>query len=290
MALSTKNRGSVDQASRLRRMARQKDGRTRCIAVVSGKGGVGKSNIAVNLAISLAMRAQRTLLVDLDLGLANDDLLLNLQPRYTLAHVVRGTRRIEDICIEGPAGIRFVPGASGTEGMANLSDFERAHVIAQLRRLDRNTDIAVWDCGAGIAQTVLGFARSADEVLVVTTPQPPALTDAYAVIKSLFNLRFAGELKLFVNMAESRRDAQAAFERVSQVARRFLKYSVANGGYILHDSAVERAVLARSPFVIREPGSNASACMQAVAASFTRNHAGLRARGGLFQRVAGLFA
>lgn len=289
MALSTKDPGTADQASRLRRMARQKDGPTRYIAVISGKGGVGKSNIAVNLAISLAMRAQRTLLVDLDLGLANDDLLLNLQPRYTLAHVVRGARRIEDICIEGPAGIRFVPGSSGTEGLANLTDFERTHVIAQLRRLDRNTDIAIWDCGAGISQAVLGLARSADEVLVVTTPQPTALTDAYAAIKSLLRLRYTGEVKLFVNMAESRREAQVAYERVSQVACRFLKYSVANGGYILHDSAVERAVQARSPFVIREPGSNASACMRAVAASFTRNHVGSRSRGGLFQRVAGLF-
>jgi len=289
MALSTRERGAADQASRLRRMARQREGLTRTIAVISGKGGVGKSNIAVNLAVSLAMRARRTLLVDLDLGLANDDVLLNLQPRYTLAHVVRGARRIEDICIEGPGGIRFAPGSSGTEGLANLTDFERTHVIAQLRRLDRNTDIAIWDCGAGIAQGVLGFARSADEVLVVTTPQPTALTDAYAAIKSLLRLRYAGEVKLFVNMAESRRDAEAAYERVSQVARRFLNYSVADGGFILHDSAVERAVQARSPFVIREPGSNASACMRAVASSFTRNHVGVRSRGGLFQRVAGLF-
>jgi len=289
MAPAANQGGHRDQADRLRSLARRRRRATRCFAVVSGKGGVGKSNIAVNLAISFARRGRRTLLVDLDVGLANDDLLLNVQPRYTLAHLVRGVRSVEDICIEGPGGIRFVPGASGTEGLANLSTFERENLIAQLRHLDRSTDISIYDCGAGISMAVLGFAMSSDEVIVVTTPQPTALTDAYATIKSLVRLQYAGSISLFVNMADSRADALAAFDRVAKVADRFLNYSVANGGYMLHDSAVERAVQARSPFVIREPGSNASACLAAVAESLTRARVAPERRGGLFQRVAGLF-
>jgi len=289
MALSANKGRHQDQADRLRSLVRRRRRGTRHIAVVSGKGGVGKSNIAVNLAISLALRGRRTVLVDLDVGLANDDLLMNIQPRYTLAHLVRGVRSVEDICIEGPGGIRFVPGASGTEGLANLSAFERENLIAQLRYLDRNTDIAVYDCGAGISMAVLGFAMSAEEVVVVTTPQPTALTDAYATVKSLLRLDFEGSISLFVNMADSRADAEAAFERIAKVADRFLNYSVANSGYMLHDSAVERAVKARNPFVIREPGSNASACLTAVAESLARDRVAPPRRGGLFQRVAGLF-
>ena len=289
MALSAKKGRHLDQADRLRSLARRRRRGTRHIAVVSGKGGVGKSSIAVNLAISLAQRGRRTVLVDLDIGLANDDLLMNIQPRYTIAHLVRGVRGVEDICIDGPGGISFVPGASGTEGLANLSTFERENLISQLRYLDRNTDIAIYDCGAGISMAVLGFAMSADEVIVVTTPQPTALTDAYATIKSLLRLQFDGSISLFVNMADSRTDAQAAFERIAKVANRFLNYSVANCGYMLHDSAVERAVQARMPFVIREPGSNASVCLAAVAESLTQERVVPQRRGGLFQRVAGLF-
>ena len=289
MALSANKGRHRDQADRLRSMARRRRPPTRHIAIVSGKGGVGKSNIAVNLAISLARRGQRIALVDLDVGLANDDLLMNVQPRYTLAHLVRGVRSVEDICIEGPGGVQFVPGASGTEGLANLSTFERENLIAQLRHLDRSTDITVYDCGAGISMAVLGYAVASDEIIVVTTPQPTALTDAYATIKSLVRLQCAGSISLFVNMAYSRADAQAAFDRVAKVADRFLNYSVANGGYMLHDSAVERAVQARSPFVIREPGSNASACLAAVAEALTRESVAPQRRGGLFQRVAGLF-
>lgn len=277
-----------DQADRLRHLARRRRG-TRRMAIVSGKGGVGKSNIAVNLAISVAQRGQRVVLVDLDMGLANADLLMKLQPRYSLAHLIRGVRTVDDICIDAPGGIKFVPGASGTAGLANLSEFERENLLAQLSQLDRSTDMAIYDCGAGISQSVLGFALGVDDTFVVTTPQPTAMTDAYATIKTLRRLRCEGRISLFVNMADSRAVAQATFDRVASVAQKFLNYSVANGGYMLHDSCVERAVLARSPFVLHEPGSNASACIAAVAASLTKSAATSRTRGGLFQRVAGLF-
>ncbi len=278
-----------DQATALREMVRRRSSSGLVLAVTSGKGGVGKSTVAVNLSICLAARGVRVVLADVDMGLANADLLLNVTPRHTLSHVLSGARRIEDVCIDGPGGIRFVPGASGVQTLANLSEFERRHLILQLHKLKANTDIVILDCGAGISDNVLGFAVSADCVLVVTTPQPTALTDAYATVKTLDMRGCTAGIRLFVNMANSRTEAQAVFERLAGVAQRFLKYSVASSGYMLHDMAVERAVQERCPFVIRYPGSNASACIAATASDMAQSVLGQTPRGGLLKRVVGLF-
>lgn len=278
-----------DQASRLRQLTRRRPVRALRIAILSGKGGVGKSNVAVNLSICLAARGLRVTLVDVDMGLANADLLLNLKPRYTLAHLVSGSRSIEQVSMQGPGGITFIAGSSGVCDLANLSEFERQHLLAQLHTLDDSADIVVSDCGAGISKNVLSFALDADELIVVTTPQPTALTDAYATIKSVLREQYIGRVNLFVNMAPSRAAAAAAYERVSGVARKFLNYSVADGGYMVHDVNVELAVQARCPFVIRYPGSNASACVAAAADEIARRVSGVSRRGGIWRRVAGLF-
>lgn len=259
------------------------------LAITSGKGGVGKTNIAVNLSICLAARGIRVTLVDADMGLANADLLMNVQPRYTLSHVLSGVRSLDEISEVGPGGIRFIPGASGVHEIAALSEFERQVLIAQLQKLETSTDIMVFDCGAGISRNVISFALAADRVLIVTTPEPTALTDAYATIKALHREGCRARMCLFVNMAGSRTVARATYERIAGVARRFLNYSLADYGYLLHDSAVELAVQARCPFVIRYPGSNASAGIAAMAEEMARTLAGPQRRGGFFSRVAGLF-
>jgi flagellar biosynthesis protein FlhG len=173
--------------------------------------------------------------------------------------------------------------------LADLSEFERRSLIAQLRTLERRADIVVLDCGAGISRNVMSFALAADRVVVVTTPQPTALTDAYATIKTLHSEYCRALVGLFVNMADGRADAADTYGRVTQVARRFLNYTVADDGYMLQDRAVELAVEARCPFVIRYPGSNASTCIAAMARRLTRSLTGQRHRGGFFSRVAGLF-
>lgn len=259
------------------------------LAILSGKGGVGKSNVAVNLSICLAERGLRVALADLDMGLANADLLMNLHPRYTLSHLVAGVRTVEEISVRGPGGIQFIPGASGTQGLANLSEFERQNLISQLHRLITNTDIAVFDLGAGISKNVTSFTYSANRVWVVTTPEPTALTDAYATVKALQRERCRARVELVVNMAASRAEAEAAFRRVAGVAQKFLDFPLANGGYLLQDTAVELAVQARCPFVIRFPGSNASACIAAMASEVARSRAAPPHRNGLLKRVAGLF-
>lgn len=289
MSWMSDSRPSSDQASRLRQLTRQARPSAVTIAVVSGKGGVGKSSVAANLAICFSARGLATTLVDVDLGLANADLLLGLHARLTLAHVVAGSHTLEDVLLEGPGGIRFIPGASGLHDLANLSEFERQNLIMQLQKLENNTDIVVLDCGAGLSKNVTGFALAADRVLVVTTPQPTALTDAYATIKALHRERCSGQLGLFVNMVESRSEARIVYRRVADVAQKFLNLSVADIGYMVHDTAVELAVQTRCPFVIGDPGSNASACIAAVARRIAQTMDGRESRGGFFRRVAGLF-
>ncbi|HNQ22310.1 MAG TPA: MinD/ParA family protein [Phycisphaerae bacterium] len=279
----------ADQATRLRSLARHRARRAWTLAVTSGKGGVGKTNIAVNLSICLAARGLRVTLVDVDMGLANADLLMNLRTRYTLAHVLSGVRTVSEIVTPAPGGVKLVPGASGLEQVANLSDFERQSLIAGLRRLEHSTDIVVLDCGAGISRNVTAFASSADEVLVVTTPEPTALADAYAMIKVLNRDSYPGQVGLFVNMVESRAQARAAYRRLAEVATRFLNCPVADRGYMLHDTCVEQAVQHRCPFVIRSPGCNAAACIAATAAQVVRMSPTAQRGGGFFQRVVGLF-
>lgn len=259
------------------------------IAILSGKGGVGKSNIAVNLSVCLAEQGLRVALTDLDMGLANADVLMNLHPRYTLAHLVGGARALEEICLRGPGGICFLPGASGVHALYNLSEFERQHLITQLHKLAASADIAVFDLGAGLSRNVLSFAHVAERVWVVTTPEPTAVTDAYATVKALHKERYRGSISLVVNMSDSRAQAEATYRRIAAVAQKFLNFPIANAGYLLHDSSVELAVQARCPFVIRCPGSNASACIAAMASEVARSCALPQPRSGLLHRVAGLF-
>ncbi len=289
MALGNAPAARTDQATRLRELARRRRSSAMTIAITSGKGGVGKSNIAVNLSICLAARGLRVTLVDADMGLANADLLMNLQPRYTLSHVLSGVRSLEEVSQEAPGGVRFIPGASGVRELADLSEFERQSLITQLQKLETSTDMLVLDCGAGISRNVISFGLAADRVLIVTTPEPTALTDAYATIKALHREGCRARMCLFVNLANSRTDAVATYERIAGVAQKFLNYSIADHGYMLHDTAVELAVQARCPFVIRYPGSNASASIAAMANELARTLAGPQRRGGFFSRVAGLF-
>ena len=277
-----------DQAEQLRELSRRHHS-TLTLAILSGKGGVGKSNIAVNLAVCLAERGLRVTLVDLDMGLANADLLMNLHPRQTLAHVVAGVRSVEEIIVPGPGGMRFVPGASGLHRLANLTEFERRHLLSQLHKLRTNADIVIFDLGAGLSRNVLSFANEADQVWIVTTPEPTAVTDAYAALKAISREPSAAPVSFVVNRVDSHAEAESTFQRLAGVARKFLNYPVANGGYLLHDTAVELAVQARCPFVIRSPGSNASACIAAMASELARRFATPARRGGLWRRVAGLF-
>ena len=284
-----------DQATELRAMMMQANpeakpgGSARVLAVTSGKGGVGKSNVAVNLAARLARMGRSVVVLDADLGLANADVLCNVTPRATLAHVIAGRRQLEEAMIEAPGGFTLIPGATGLAQMANLSEFERARVVSLFRQLEEAHDLLLIDTGAGIGPNVMSFLVAANELLVVTTPEPTSVTDAYALIKAVSRQRENVPISLLVNMARDRDEAKRVFDRVSAVSRRFLGLALSDAGYVLHDARVGTSVRRRCPFVLDAPDSPASLCIKQLAHKLDR-HAAEPGSGGFFRKVASWLA
>src|SRR3954466_850103 len=202
------------------------------IAVTSGKGGVGKSNIAVNLAIQFAAAGRDVVLLDADLGLANADVLCNINLTSNLSHVIARKKELRDVLVPAPGGFKLIGGASGLARMADLTDFDRQRLVEALGELERQTDIILIDTGAGISPNVLSFTRCADHVLVVTTPEPTAITDAYAVIKVISRDGCERRLSLLVNQTRAPGEGRVVHERIAKVARQFLGVSVLDAGSV----------------------------------------------------------
>ena len=278
-----------DQAEKLREMMR-KVRNTRVIAVASGKGGVGKSNIALNLSILLSAGGNRVALVDADIGLANLDVLLDVDVRANLSHVIAGSRELADVVIDLPSGVQFVPGASGLSELANLSEFQRTRLIDQLTALEAENDIIVIDCGAGIGRDVVTFAATAESVLVVTVPEPTAVTDAYALVKVLGQNGYDGSASLLVNRAMDRHEARATYQRISTVAKQFLAMTLLDAGHVLEDPKVRESVRRREPFVLNYPRCPASRCVAALANRLSSGSCLFGKKEGFFRRVANWFA
>jgi len=274
-----------DQASRLRQLMRDAN-TTRTMAVASGKGGVGKSNVALNLSILLSAAGQRVALIDADLGLANLDVLLDVDVRGNLSHVISGSRSLEDVVVHLPSGVQLVPGASGLARLAHLNEFQRAHLLREMMKLESDNDVIIIDCGAGIGPDVMHFATAADSVIVVTAPEPTAVTDGYAVIKVLTQAKYGGTMSLLVNFATDRQEARLTYARVADVARQFLGARVLDAGYVLTDPKVREAVRKREPFVLAYPKCDASRCLAALAAKLCADGSLATPRQGFFRKVA----
>ncbi len=288
-----------DQAARLRRLVAQtREGRdparlvravvpTRVVAVTSGKGGVGKTNVTTNLALALARRRQRVLVLDADLGLANVDIAMGLLPRYNLAHVLRGELELEDVITIGPLGVHLIASGSGIRELANLSDGARTRLLESLGSLKSEYDWLLIDTSAGLGKNVVGFVMAADEVLVVTTPEPTALADAYSMIKVIFQERPAARVRLVMNMVRDEVEAREVADKITVLAHRFLGASVTPLGHVVRDPRVGEAVREQTPLVLLYPGSPAARCIHALAASLSDGrapaaHEDLR---GFFSRV-----
>ncbi len=278
----------IDQATHLRSLMTQQR-RASVIAVTSGKGGVGKSNIAVNLAIKFASAGKDVVLLDADLGLANADVLCNIDLPCNLSHVLAGKRELRDVMIDAPGGFKLIGGASGLARMADLTEIDRRRLIDALIELEENCDIILIDTGAGISANVLAFTRAADHVLVVTTPEPTAITDAYAVVKVISKDSADRRLSLLVNQVRSPAEARIVHDRVAKVARQFLNISVLDAGHVMADEQVQLAVRRRCPFLLSSPRSPASQCIAQLAMRLEQGVAVCREQGGFFNRMSRWF-
>ncbi len=261
--------------------APKKASTVRVISVTSGKGGVGKTNCVVNLAISLARTGKRVLVLDADLGLCNLDVMLGLTPKYNIKHVLSGEKTIEEIIVRGPEGIMIIPAASGIQELTSLKVEERLALTAGLERLDSDVDIMFIDTGAGISSNVMFFNTAATEIIVVVTPEPTSLTDAYALMKVLMKKHGEKNFKLLVNTARGDKEGKNIYSIISLVAGRFLNVSLEYLGCVVHDEKVSRAVLNQRAVVDMFPETAASLCFKGLSRRLSTMKVETNPKGGM---------
>jgi flagellar biosynthesis protein FlhG len=239
------------------------------IAIASGKGGVGKTNVAANLAIEMRKSGKNVMILDADLGLSNIDVLFQLTPRYNIQHVLRGEMSLKDIVIEGPHGVKILPSSSGIQELTALDEFQRLKLLEGFDSYDVDIDYLIIDTAAGISENVAFFCIAAQEIVVVTSPEPTAITDAYALIKVLFTRYQEKEFRVLVNCARNSEEALEVFRSLSLVAERFLNISLDYIGYLPFDDSVRKAVRAQRAFVDIYPNSIASKMIAEIATKFS---------------------
>lgn len=266
----------ADQAERLREIVRGTGNKnltnqTRVIAVTSGKGGVGKTNFSVNMGIALAKLGAKPLLVDADLGLANVDVIMGVLPPYNLGHVILGEKKITDVMINGPAGLRVIASGSGVYKLANLSEKSLEQCLLELNEIEKYADIMIIDTGAGLSKNVLKFVLAAGEVVVITTPEPTAITDAYGLIKVVASSDPNTLIWLVVNMVKNDSEGSQVVDRLSTVSKRFLGVDILPLGYIPYDPIIPRAVKEQQPFIISHPRSMAGQSVDQIARNLLSN-------------------
>jgi flagellar biosynthesis protein FlhG len=265
-----------DQAEKLREIMRKKgetqakpqktwdQKKTRIITITSGKGGVGKTNVSVNMAIAYARLGKKVVVMDADLGLANVNVMLGLVPKYNLFHVMRKQKTMKEIQEETEYGISIVAGASGLSKIANLTEDERENFISELTTLS-NADIIIIDTSAGVSKNVLDFIVAADDAIIITTPEPTAITDAYGITKIIATEvmdKMDMGLKLVVNRAKNAEEAKRVADRMTGIAGQFLNLKIDYLGFIYDDPVVSQAVVRQKPFTVIDPKSKASLCIQ----------------------------
>ncbi len=273
-----------DQAEKLREIMRQKNKlgekqekdksakHTRIITITSGKGGVGKTNTSVNMALAYARLGKKVVVMDADLGLANVNVMLNIVPKFTLYHVIRKQKTMKEIIQKTEYGIDIVAGASGVSKIANLTEEERQNFIDELESLT-NADIIIIDTSAGVSSNVLDFVAAADDAVIITTPEPTAITDAYGIIKiiatEMDNINMG--LRLVVNRVKSVAEAKKVADRMTQIVGQFLNLKVDYLGFIYDDPVVSQSVLRQRPFMVVDPKSRASQCVQHIVGRMEKN-------------------
>ena len=238
---------------------------SKVITVTSGKGGVGKTNVTINLAISLSKLGYRVVVIDADLGLANIDVVLGIMPKYSLVDIIKNGKNVMDVLTTGPNKVKFISGGSGVEELTRLTQLELENFVRNIGLLDKIADVILIDTGAGMSENVLRFAMAADNVVVVTTPEPTATTDAYALIKAIGVRNKNKVIRLLVNKTETAIEAQTAMQKINNVAKKFLQVKLSFLGYISNDPFVSKAVKQQKPFVLLYPECTASKNLTEIA-------------------------
>jgi flagellar biosynthesis protein FlhG len=239
--------------------------RTRTIAVTSGKGGVGKTNFVANLAVGLSEMKKRVVVLDADFGLANLDVLLGLNPRFHLGHVLFGNKQLSEIIVEGPCGVQVIPASSGLQCMADLSLQQRNFLVRSFAELEGGADFLLIDTAAGISSNVLHFLLAAPEVIVVSAPEPTAIVDAYAVIKILLAEEPGKTIRILINSASDEEEARDVFGQINSVVKRFLNREVIYLGHVERDPHVVKAVRSQALVTQFYPNAPASRCFRKLA-------------------------
>lgn len=235
------------------------------ITITSGKGGVGKTNITANLAYILRQLRRRVMIMDADLGLANIDIVLGLAPQYNISHVLSGEKRLSDILITGPAGIEILPASSGVVESTNISEQQKLMLLEQLEELETNFDYLLIDTEAGISNNVVYFALAAQTTVVIVTPEPTSLADAYALIKVLSSTYRQSEFRVLLNEVSGEYEALEVFKQLTNVTDRFLDVSIDYLGFVPRDPRVGESVRAQKPFCELYPGGAAAKALKEVA-------------------------
>lgn len=286
----------MDQAEKLRSVIKLKNQNeimnARVITVTSGKGGVGKSNIAVNLAVQMSKLGKKVLIFDADFGLANVEVMFGAIPKYNLADVIYHGKNVKEIITEGPMGIGFVSGGAGIMGMNNLSKDQIVYFVKCLRELDEYADVIIIDTGAGISDSVLEFVMTSPEVLLVVTPEPSSLTDSYSLLKTLYRnpnfLREQTDIKIVANRVASLEEGQNVYDKLNSVVIQFLSGKLEYLGMIPQDSMLDKAVRQQKTVSLYAPDAKAAQAFEVMAANLIKyEHNQPKIRWGISQIFSG---
>ncbi|PYG89839.1 flagellar biosynthesis protein FlhG [Ruminiclostridium sufflavum DSM 19573] len=242
------------------------------ITITSGKGGVGKTSVTVNLAIALSQKGYRVVIIDADLGLSNIDVVFGIVPKYSLLDLINCNKGILDILCEGPNNIKFISGGSGVQELINLDKNSLESFIANMSLLDHIADYILVDTGAGLSDTVMDFVISAEEVILVVTPEPTSITDAYAVVKTVSRIKKDCNINVLINRADSENEAKNVYNNFSAVAERFLSMKLNAIGYLPYDHSFTKSVKLQKPYILNYPKSNTSKLIKDIADIFIKNN------------------